>query len=359
MKQVIAGTLRSRAKRLALPLIGGLVALGLVGCSSQTAVDTAPVAQAQQAQPTKPIAFAPIIGAPSSVGKKFIEALTASAAQKSIPVVTSKEADYTIRGYLVAAADPKGTKLSYIWDITDKSSKRAKRFQGDELIEGKKGGDAWALVDEAAMQRVASKTTDELVTWLPKAGAPGAPVTASAAPAAPSAQPASVASEPASTNNAATAAMPTPKATATRAVREPKTTGTVLAAANTEQGAAAGPMVAVVPPVTGAPGDGVTSLTDAMKRQLQSEGVKLGEGSGPNAYIVRGSVQLEKAVDGQQPITIRWLVYGPDGKQMEKAVVQRNKVPEGSLDGSWGQVADLAAGEAARSIAKLINKPAS
>ena len=42
---------------------------------------------------------------------------------------------------------------------------------------------------------------------------------------------------------------------------------------------------------------------------------------------------------------------------MEKAVVQRNKVPEGSLNGAWGQVADLAAGEAAKSVAKLI-KPA-
>jgi len=57
---------------------------------------------------------------------------------------------------------------------------------------------------------------------------------------------------------------------------------------------------------------------------------------------------------GQQPITIRWLVVDPTGKTMEKAVVQRNKVPEGSLTGSWGQVAELAAGEAARSVAKLI-----
>lgn len=360
MKQVIAGTLRSTAKRLALPLIGGFVALGLVGCSSQTAsVDTGAVAQAQQqVQPTKPIAFAPIIGAPGTVSKKLNEFLVASAAQKSIPVVPTKEAEYIIRGYLVAAADPKGTKLSYIWDITDKASKRAKRFQGDELIEGKKGGDAWARVDEAAMQRVAAKTTDELLAWLPKAGAPGV-----ASVSAPGTQPTSVSSEPAATNNAATAPAPTQTAHATppatqRATREPKTTGTVLAT-NADQSALSGPTVAIVPPVTGAPGDGVTSLTDAMKRHLQTEGVKLSEGTGGNSYVVRGSVQLEKAVDGQQPITIRWLVYGPDGKQMEKAVVQRNKVPEGSLDGAWGQVADLAAGEAARSVAKLINKPAS
>ncbi len=110
----------------------------------------------------------------------------------------------------------------------------------------------------------------------------------------------------------------------------------------------------MVPPVTGAPGDGEASLTAAMRRHLEQAGVKLIEGNDPNAYTVRGSVQLGNADGGQQPITIRWLVVDPSGKTMEKAVVQRNKVPEGSLNGSWGQVADLAAGEAARSIAKLI-----
>ena len=71
-----------------------------------------------------------------------------------------------------------------------------------------------------------------------------------------------------------------------------------------------------------------------------------------------GNVEMGGAVDGQQPITIQWTVVDPNGKTLDKAVVQRNKVAQGSLDGPWGQVADLAAGEAAKSIAKLIVKPA-
>jgi hypothetical protein len=90
-----------------------------------------------------------------------------------------------------------------------------------------------------------------------------------------------------------------------------------------------------------------------MRRHLESAGVKLVESS-LNAYSVRGSVQLGSADAGQQPITIRWTVIDPAGKTMEKAVVQRNKVPAGSLNGEWGQIADLAAGEAAKSVAKLI-----
>jgi hypothetical protein len=82
------------------------------------------------------------------------------------------------------------------------------------------------------------------------------------------------------------------------------------------------------------------------------------ENGSSGAYPVKGTVEMGSAAEGQQPITIHWMVVDPSGKTMDKAVVQRNKVAEGSLDGPWGQVADLAAGEAARSIAKLINKPA-
>jgi hypothetical protein len=116
--------------------------------------------------------------------------------------------------------------------------------------------------------------------------------------------------------------------------------------------------VALVPPVSGAPGDGSQSLTAAMRKHLQSAGVKLVDNSNGNTYTVKGTVEMGSAVDGQQPITIHWMVIDPSGKTMDKAVVQRNKVAEGSLDGPWGQVADLAAGEAARSLARLIGKPA-
>ena len=60
--------------------------------------------------------------------------------------------------------------------------------------------------------------------------------------------------------------------------------------------------------------------------------------------------------NGQQPITIRWVVIDPSGKQMEKTVVQNNKINAGSLDGAWGQIAEQAAGAAAAEVTKLLNK---
>lgn len=341
----IALVARRKAQRFALPLVGGLLALSLAACSTSSnstgdaTVGSLTGAETQEQSPgqAKPIAFAPVIGAPATVSSKMNERLTAAAGQSNLPVASSGDAEYTVRGYLVAAAAPKGTKLSYIWDLTDKTGKRAKRFQGDELIEGKKGGDPWALVDDAAIDRIASSTTGKIAAWMS-----GSEV-AAVAP-----------------TNSAEASQPEPQQQA-NVSNNAKSTASVLSAQPVEQpapepAAPAAPteIVAVVQPVIGAPGDGQTSLTAAMRRHLEGAGVKLVEGSSSNAYTVKGTVQMGSADAGQQPITIRWMVVDPAGKTMEKAVVQRNKVPEGSLDGQWGQVADLAASEAARSVAKLI-----
>jgi hypothetical protein len=298
--RVSVTTARCGARSVAGPLVGGLFALLLAGCETSGTASSeasAGAALAQQQVQTKPVAFAPVIGAPAKVSTKLNEMLVASAGQKSIPVVPPKDAEYTIRGYLVAAPDPKGTKLSYIWDVSDKANKR-KRIQGEELIEGKKGGDPWTAVDENAMQRVAVKAIDEIGAYLPKAGtaSEGAPandsgaatasVTPAAAPAAasPTYGAASLNSNDAPPDPPATrrAAAPAPAPTQVAAAPAPQAStppavstsggGTVLAA-QTEQPAPPAEAIAIVPPVSGAPGDGSQSLTAAMRRHLQSAGV--------------------------------------------------------------------------------------
>ncbi len=350
---------RGSVRRFALPLIGGILVLSLAACSSKPSSSgglvgslfgpgeqkAAPAPQGQAVAQAKPISFAPIIGAPAKISSKMSEELVAAAGAKGLKVESSNSSGYTVRGYLVAASAQSGTKLSYIWDIRDQNGQRAQRFQGDELIEGKKGGDPWALVDEAAMKRIAASTADKISTWM--YGAANTPV-AEAQPSTASASYASAPQQAAYASPQQTAAA-SPQQTAPQPVA-PQTSTSVA----TAQPASNGAIVAVVPPVTGAPGDGQQSLTSAMKRHLASAGVKLVEGSPSSAYTVRGTVELGSADGGQQPITIRWLVVDPNGKQIDKAVVQRNRIPAGSLDGAWGQVADLAASEAAKSVAKLI-----
>lgn len=351
-------------RRVAPLLIGALLAIALTACETASLQEggagTAQLAPAQQPAASK-VAFAPVIGAPAKISSKMNELLAFSAKEKNIPVAEAKDADFTVKGYLVAAAGGKGTKLSYIWDVTDKSGKRVRRIQGEELVSERKSGDPWSAVDDAAVQKVAAKTSAELANWLPKPGGE-APVngkqpvgggTQSAA-----IQPASVQTT-SSTKPGGPAAAETPRAPAKAAPADaPKPEAAVKPSAPKSVAAKADAVVAFVQPITGAPGDGETALMEAMKKHLTSQGVRLTDSKTASTYLVRGSVQLGEAADGQQPITIRWAVIDPSGKPLDNAVVQRNKVPEGSLNGSWGQVADLAAGEAAKAVAKLLPKPA-
>ncbi|MBX2804692.1 MAG: hypothetical protein KTR19_01865 [Hyphomicrobiales bacterium] len=351
---------RGSVKRLLLPLVGGFLSISLAACETQSNSSSSgivgslfgsdeprPVVK-QQEEPSrvaqsKPISFAPIIGAPAKISSQMSQELATAATAKGLKVQSSASSGYTVRGYLVAASAQTGTKLSYIWDIRDQNGQRAERFQGDELIEGKKGGDPWALVDDVAMKRIAASTADKIATWMFGA----ANVAPSASNGAPQEQERSATASSAPVQRASISAQAPaqPKPAVREAAAKP---------APAQPPAASKEIIAVVPPVTGAPGDGQQSLTSAMKRHLASAGVKLVEGAPSAAYTVRGTVELGSADGGQQPITIRWLVVDPNGQQIDKAVVQRNKIPAGSLDGAWGQIADLAASEAAKSVAKLI-----
>jgi hypothetical protein len=110
---------------------------------------------------------------------------------------------------------------------------------------------------------------------------------------------------------------------------------------------------ALVPTVSGAPGDGSNSLTAAIKRELQAKGVPLAERPGASAYRVEGAVTLGEPREGKQAIQIEWVVKDPQGKRLG-TVSQKNDIPEGSLDGAWGKTADQAAGAAVQGIFKLL-----
>lgn len=365
---------RGSVRRFALPLIGGILALSLAGCetksgpgiggslfgSDEQQTAAAPQGQNAQTASAKPISFAPIIGAPAAISTQMSQELAAAAGAKGLKVESSADSGYTVRGYLVAASAQTGTKLSYIWDIRDQNGQRAERFQGDELIEGKKGGDPWALVDEVAIKRIAASTADKISTWM--YGAANTPSPQPDANIASAQQPTSgdAYAQPAQQQAAVASVAPVQQQPASQepapqqiAAQSPAPQQASVNVA-TAQPASTGEIIAVVQPVTGAPGDGEQSLTTAMRKHLASAGVKLTEQASGSVYTVRGTVELGAADGGQQPITIRWLVVDPNGAQIDKAVVQRNRIPAGSLDGPWGQVADLAASEAAKSVAKLI-----
>lgn len=326
-------------------MASAIIAMGLAmaGCSSggdllggnnQIAAEqkiAPPSAPAVNAGPR--IAIAPVIGAPEAIAQQLTQGLTGALEQQKVALAKSPadKADYTLRGYVVAAKDKAGTKLSYIWDVTDGAGKRINRITGEETAEAAPGKDPWATVSAPILQSVANKTATSLAAWLPSQSA--SPVAAST--------PAGVGAQPQPIAAATPAASPKPQQVAATS-QQP--TGSI---------GRDGGLSAVVPSVTGAPGDGSSALTGAIQRELTKSGVAVSDQSGQANYRVEGRVKIGAARDGKQPIQIDWDVKDAQGKKLG-TVSQKNDVPQGSLDGAWGNTADAAAAAAAQGILKLM-----
>ena len=106
-----------------------------------------------------------------------------------------------------------------------------------------------------------------------------------------------------------------------------------------------------VPVVEGAPGDGDKSLVSALRQALTGARVDVREM--PGVAAIRGQISLIPADPGQEEVRISWIVSGPDGRELG-VVTQVNMVLTGSLDGSWGGVAQNVATAAVPALLELL-----
>lgn len=113
------------------------------------------------------------------------------------------------------------------------------------------------------------------------------------------------------------------------------------------------PLRLVLDPVTGAPGDGDTSLPRALAYVLQDAGVDVLDQPDAGAPHVGGTVTLTALPGGQQNVRIVWTVFGADHRAIG-TVAQENAVPRGSLDGPWSDAAAAVAAAAADSVRGLV-----
>jgi hypothetical protein len=314
----------------------GLCAISLAGCETGSAVfgdanapaqALAPVQAAPQAAPTR-LALAPVIGAPDGIAKQLTAQLTTSIERQRVTIAKtpSERVDYTLRGYVVAAKEKAATKVSYIWDVTDNTGKRVHRITGEEMVAGG-GKDAWAGVNAAVVQAVSDKTSASFGTWLATVPASAASASSPAMAAAPNA------GTPAGANGLVQQASATQSASATTL-------------------AAVGKVMVANPKVTGAPGDGNIALSGAMKRELAGKGVEITEATA-GTYRVLAEVQLKAKPDGNEAVSIDWIVNDPKGTRIA-TVTQNNDIPKGHLSGTWGQNADDAARGASVQIKQVI-----
>ncbi|MGF1650724.1 MAG: hypothetical protein ACFCUN_09755 [Hyphomicrobiaceae bacterium] len=322
---ISAGVLAS-----ACSLDGNLLGPDATGTPAPLANQIAPVAPTPAARSM--VALVAPVGAPANVQADMVTQLTQALQQRGIAVAPegAPGAGHIVRGYIVAARERAGTKVSYIWDVNTPAGQRVNRIAGEEVISGANASDPWASITPQITSQIAEKTATSLAAWLP---------------AQPSAAPAQVplAAAPASSPSPAApqvAGAPTPSQTTTGSIANPAETQSI---------------VVVRPRVTGAPGDGNTALAEAISNELARGGVAMTNSPGPRTNGVNATVALGMPNNGKQPIEINWKVTAPDGRELG-TVAQKNEIPAGSLDGAWGETAKVAAAAAAEGVLRLLRR---
>jgi len=111
----------------------------------------------------------------------------------------------------------------------------------------------------------------------------------------------------------------------------------------------------LVPPVTGAPGDGDTVLARQMREKLAALGpVVVAQAPNPD-FTVQGQVRVVPIADSQERVEIQWIVKDAKGRE-DGRVIQLNVIPTGTLDHYWGDVAVVVAKEASGGVNEVIQR---
>lgn len=117
--------------------------------------------------PEAKFAFIQIAGAPATHLRAFSRALESEAEARNLTIVSEDDpsATYLVKGYLSAIGDRSGTLLVYVWDVTDTSGRRLHRVSGQETAGGSVA-DPWSGISTEAVDNAASRTIDDLASWV-------------------------------------------------------------------------------------------------------------------------------------------------------------------------------------------------
>ena len=109
--------------------------------------------------------------------------------------------------------------------------------------------------------------------------------------------------------------------------------------------------------VSGAPGDGATSLTKAVGSVLRQQNLAIVDAGDKADLYVEGEVAVAPAKADRQQVKILWRVRRADGAEIG-TVGQENEVPRGLLNGAWGDVAYNVAIAAGDGLLQLLARAA-
>lgn len=93
-------------------------------------------------------------------------------------------------------------------------------------------------------------------------------------------------------------------------------------------------------------------LKRGVSAKLAEMGVRMQDGPAPEAYAVTAALGLSDQ-NGLTAISIVWKVYAPGGEELGQAA-QDNTIPTAEIRANWPEIATMASGAAAESVARII-----
>ena len=155
--------------------LAGLACIALAGCSSGSgqmlSLNGEPAKEAvSQARRTILVSLPQIVGgADAQFSQVMVRQLNQTAIARNVALVVDPDVpcDYTLRGYMFTQREESGVKLSYFWDVIDKTGTRVNRIEGEEFA-GKlpANGDVWAAIPPALSVAIADKTITSLLATI-------------------------------------------------------------------------------------------------------------------------------------------------------------------------------------------------
>ena len=233
---------------------------------------------------TVAVTIAPIVGDPAPVAAKLGDA-TANALQKHDVAASGRTASigsYQLYGRVVPerasrkGPDPKGeTVVKVMWRLVGPNGHAI----AEHTVAAKAKASDWANATDAAVGRLAAVSADDLAKLFIEDGP----------------QPATV-----------------------------------------EEGV--GRTRVTVGKITGAPGDGTTSLAAAIAGVLKRQELAIVGPSDKTDLKVECDVTVDPPKGNKQHVKIVWRVRRADGAEIG-TIGQENDIPRGTLDGAWGDLA--------------------
>lgn len=112
------------------------------------------------------IRFTPVIGAPVNAVTPLSRQLAVQARNRGLAILSAADTggDHVLKGYFSAETFDGQTTVFYVWDILDPAGARMHRIQGQESVTAR-GGDPWAAVPADVMERIATRSIDDYVSW--------------------------------------------------------------------------------------------------------------------------------------------------------------------------------------------------